>query len=88
MTCEEAEAVTLGRRNGAASTREVEGTEEEDGLEERRGEQGKAPMRTRERCRQAARRLAARGEVVVMQKGKVVDPSFAKGVMDLRLPPS
>ncbi len=42
--------------------------------------------RTRERCRQAARRLAARGEVVIMQAGKEVDPSFAKGVLELSLP--
>jgi hypothetical protein len=39
----------------------------------------KDPKRTRERCRQAARRLAARGELAIMQEGKVVDPSFAKG---------
>jgi hypothetical protein len=44
------------------------------------------PSRTRERCRQAARRLAARGEILITQNGKVVDPSFAKGVMELRLP--
>lgn len=43
--------------------------------------------RQRERARQAARRLAGRGEIVVTQAGKVVpDPSFAKGVMELRLP--
>ncbi|KAH7419888.1 hypothetical protein BKA64DRAFT_651929 [Cadophora sp. MPI-SDFR-AT-0126] len=44
------------------------------------------PPRTRERCRQAARRLAERGEIVVTQGGKVVDPSFAKGLMELRFP--
>jgi len=42
--------------------------------------------KTRERCRQAGRRLASRGEVVVTQNGKVVDPGFAKGVMELKLP--
>jgi hypothetical protein len=46
----------------------------------------KAPARTRERCRQAARRLAARGEVVITQAGRVTDPSFTKGVMELKLP--
>jgi hypothetical protein len=35
--------------------------------------------RTHERCRQAARRLAARGEILITPYGKVVDPSFAKG---------
>ena len=39
----------------------------------------------RERCRQAARRLAGRGEIEVVQQSQVVDPSFAKGVMWLRL---
>jgi Protein of unknown function (DUF3253) len=43
------------------------------------------PSRTRERCRQAARRLAARGEILITQDGKVVDPSFAKGVLQLTL---
>lgn len=46
----------------------------------------KGPKRVRERCRQAARRLAARGEVVISQDGKLVDPSFAKGVLELSLP--
>jgi Protein of unknown function (DUF3253) len=46
----------------------------------------KDPKRTRERCRQAARRLAAGGEVLIMQEGKVMDSSFAKGVLELRLP--
>jgi len=42
--------------------------------------------RARERCRQTARRLAARGEVFITQGGKAVDPSFAKGTMELKLP--
>lgn len=37
-----------------------------------------------ERVRQAARRLVARGEVVITQKGRVVDPSTAKGAIRLR----
>ena len=46
------------------------------------------PKNTRERCRRAARRLAARGEVVVAgEDGKVVeDTSFVKGAMEIRLP--
>ena len=46
------------------------------------------PKNTRERCRRAARRLAARGEVVVAgEDGKVVeDTSFVKGGMEIRLP--
>lgn len=46
----------------------------------------KDPARTRERCRQAARRLVARGEIIITQDGKVSDPSFTKGVMELKLP--
>jgi hypothetical protein len=42
-------------------------------------------VRVRERCKQAARRLAARGEIVIMQDGKLTDPSFTRGVMELRL---
>lgn len=40
-----------------------------------------------ERVRQAARRLAARGEVEVLQKGRVVDPTDARGPIRLRLGP-
>jgi hypothetical protein len=36
--------------------------------------------RSRERCRQAARRLVSRGEVPVSQGGQVIDPSFTKGI--------
>lgn len=34
-----------------------------------------------ERTREAGRRLAARGEIQVMQRGKVVDPGSARGPM-------
>lgn len=37
-----------------------------------------------ERAREAARRLVARGEVVITQKGRVVDPSTAKGPIRVR----
>ena len=47
---------------------------------------GEKPPRTRERCSQAARRVAARGEILVTQDSKIVDPSFAKGVLQLKLP--
>lgn len=40
---------------------------------------------SRERCRQAARRLAALGQVEVVVGNKVVDASFVKGNMTLRL---
>lgn len=43
-----------------------------------------APRDTRERCRKAARRLVIVSAIEIWQKGKVVDPSFAKGVMELR----
>ena len=37
-----------------------------------------------EPARQAARRLVARGEIVIVQQGHVVDPSEAKGPIRLR----
>jgi hypothetical protein len=70
VTCEDAEAELRKE-----ATEKMEG---DDGI-------GR-PSRTRERCRQAARRLASRGDVIVTQNGKIVDPSFAKGVMELKLP--
>jgi hypothetical protein len=44
------------------------------------------PSGARERYRQAARPLVARGEILITQNEKVADPSFAKGVMELKLP--
>ncbi len=40
----------------------------------------------RESVRRAARRLAVRGEVQVVQSGRVVDPSRARGPLGVRLP--
>lgn len=37
-----------------------------------------------ERTRRAARRLVARGEVDILQKGRVVEPSTAKGPIRIR----
>jgi hypothetical protein len=37
-----------------------------------------------ERAREAARRLVARGRLEILQKGKAVDPSTAKGPIRLR----
>lgn len=37
-----------------------------------------------ERARRAARRLVARGEVEITQKGRVVDPSTARGPIRIR----
>jgi len=95
VTCEEAEGAVLAEwRNsrGAASEErgdKMDGGEDMDG-EGEGSDTAKAkkiePKRTRERCRQAARRLAARGEIVVLQDREVVDPSFAKGVMELKFP--
>ena len=48
-------------------------------------EQGMQAAQMRERFRQAARRLANQGQIDVVQNGQVVEPSFAKGVMQLRL---
>lgn len=38
-----------------------------------------------ERARMAARRLVAQGRVVMMQRGRVVDPSEARGPVRIRL---
>ena len=46
---------------------------------------GQEPSELHESARRAARRLVARGEVVVVQAGRVVDPSSAKGPMSIRL---
>ena len=40
-----------------------------------------------ERTREAARRLAAAGELVFTQRGRVVDPSRARGAVRLAVPP-
>lgn len=48
-------------------------------------EEGMQAAQIRERFRQAARRLANQGQIDVVQNGQVVEPSFAKGVMQLRL---
>jgi len=40
----------------------------------------------REAVRRAVRRLAARGEVEVVQAGRVVEPSHARGPLGVRLP--
>lgn len=37
-----------------------------------------------EPARRAARRLVARGEAEILQRGKVVDPSTAKGAFEVR----
>lgn len=42
------------------------------------------PLHTRERARKAARRLTEEKIISIWQMGKIVDPSFAKGVMELR----
>jgi len=39
-----------------------------------------------EQVRQAARRMVARGELEITQRGRVVDPSTAKGPIRLRRP--
>ncbi len=36
--------------------------------------------------RRAANRLVAKGDIIMMQRGQVVDPSSAKGAIRLRLP--
>ena len=38
-----------------------------------------------ELVRQAARRLVAKGHILITQKGQIVDPSLAKGAIRLKL---
>ncbi len=83
IACEEAEQEALEYRKHVHPNEKDPETAHESPGDARIDSQ---PSRTRERCRQAARRLAARGEILITQNGKVVDPSFAKGVMKLRLP--
>jgi hypothetical protein len=92
VTCEEAEGAVLAELRNSSEGR-GEGGESIDGRcngEVSDTDTAKTrkidPKRTRERCRQAARRLAARGEIVVLQDRERVDPSFAKGVMELKFP--
>lgn len=40
-----------------------------------------------ERCRRAARRLTHRGKIIILQRGKIVDPSKFKGPIRLKLKP-
>lgn len=42
-------------------------------------------MNLREKARQAARRLVAKDQVTMVQNGKPVDPSFAKGPIEIRI---
>lgn len=42
------------------------------------------PNHVRERARKAARRLVDKKVIEIWQKGVVVNPSFAKGVLELR----
>ncbi|KAH7350899.1 hypothetical protein BKA65DRAFT_499254 [Rhexocercosporidium sp. MPI-PUGE-AT-0058] len=82
VRCEEVEEEVLKERKsdnvqGKDGGSEAEPHEESADIE---------PSKTRERCRQAARRLVVKSEVVVTQSGKVVNPSFAKGVMELKFP--
>jgi len=90
VTCEEAEADVLSELKKSPKNRSQYSEEAEESASPGESLGAKdlksQPPRTRERCRQAARRLATRGSVLVTQNGKVVDPSFAKGVMELKLP--
>jgi hypothetical protein len=38
-----------------------------------------------DKARDAARRLVAQGEIVITQRGKIIDPSQAKGPIRLKL---
>jgi hypothetical protein len=48
------------------------------------GDDGEAWRELMEPARRAARRLVARGDVVITQGGRVVDPSTAKGPLRIR----
>jgi hypothetical protein len=82
VACEEAEEETL-KKYDPLNVTDIEDISGEGSKSQRKSK----PLRVRERCRQAARRLAARGEILITQDGKAVDPSFAKGVMELKFSP-
>lgn len=90
---EEADGVR-GQREGEGRGEDREegkvgGVDTREGKEGQEGSEGiKEPKNTRERCRRAARRLAVRGEVVLVgEDGKaVVDGSYLKGRMGVRSP--
>ena len=83
ITCEDAEEAILSELGSSSIGHSIRS--DEDSTNQGSTTERKDPQRTRERCRQAARRLAARGDIFITQGGKTVDPSFAKGVMELRL---
>jgi hypothetical protein len=85
VTCEEAEQEVLQEREVSRPGESNSGAVIQP-VSETIGFVLQQPAKTRERCRQAARRLAARGEILITKDGKVVDPSFAKGVMEVKLP--
>jgi hypothetical protein len=88
VTCEEAEAGVLSELKSSKNDSQCDEKAEESaspGESLSAKDRKSQPPRIRERCRQAARRLAARGFILITQNGKVVDPSFAKGVMELKL---
>ncbi|KAL2071352.1 hypothetical protein VTL71DRAFT_12587 [Oculimacula yallundae] len=89
VTCEEAEE-EISKERASISIDKLDGGEQStlSSQKEGVGESRDPPsvLKSREKCRQAARRLASRGEIVITQSGKVVDPSFAKGVMELKFP--
>jgi hypothetical protein len=82
ITCEEAEASVLHELRLS----KLKPQQDDDGQGPEAENLDQAYSRSRERCRQAARRLAEKAEIVITQDGKVVDPSFAKGVMELKFP--
>ncbi|PBP16563.1 hypothetical protein BUE80_DR012689 [Diplocarpon rosae] len=88
VTCEEAEEQVLRERRPGVAGEAVEAVVRDapDAAVPEPSRRASSPPRTRERCRQAARRLAVRGDIVITQAGKMVEPSFAKGVLELKFP--
>lgn len=99
VTCEEVEEIVMREWKEGGAKREEEvldrsseslSLEDEegsiDGPPSSAGTEGMRsnPTHIRERVRKAARRLTEEKIIKIWQLGKIVDPSFAKGIMELR----
>lgn len=76
---EEAILAILAQRRGGATICPSEAVRRVFGAQT-----GEAMRPHMEAARAAARRLVARGEIVITQRGRVVDPSTARGPIRLR----
>lgn len=81
---EDAITALLARRAGGASICPSEVARARVGADAGHDDDDEAWRDLMEPVREAARRLVARGEVEIVQSGRVVDPSTAKGPIRIR----